>query len=212
MQTSTKFLALALALAACDQGVPKKTEKPVVAAAATVTLTAVTFADDCGGTPPSQAPASPPPAPASVAPPARREAPSASQPPAAEAQIDPARVARRRCEQTSMQLAIAATKDTEVTVKKVEVFDEKGAFLGVLATSNPTRWADGAGAYQEWDGRVAAGQTASVSYVLQQASYMSDWSDRSRTYTVKVVASVGGIDQPLQTTVMVIAKPPPVPT
>lgn len=208
-----KHVLLALALAAaCDKGATNETlrNNPGMATSATVTLTSVAFADDCGGTPPAQAPAipaSPPPAQPSAS------APMRVAPPAESVADDSGAVAaRRRCEQTSMQLAIVATRDTDVTVKSVDVFDEKGAKLGTLASSSPTRWSAEHSAYQPWDGKVAAGQTANVSYVLQQPSFIDRYTERNRTYTVKVVASVGGVDQPLQTTVMVVALPPPVPT
>lgn len=208
MRTSLK-LVLALALAAgCDKGIKNDTPRngpgigtPVPEAAATVTLTSVRFADDCGGTPPSQAPI----APASPAVPAASKSRVA---PAAEEESPQA----RRCEQTSIQLSVAAKRATDVRVKSVEVFDEHGKSLGVLATSIPTRWSAADGAYTPWDQTVAAGQTAQVSYVLQQPSFVNRYDDRDRTYTVKVLASVGGVDQPLQTAVMVVAQPPAIPT
>lgn len=201
-----KHLMFVLALSACtkastanetptntDRGAAPKTK-------ATVTLTAVTFADDCGGT----APHSPPLQTASATAPA--EAPARAAP--AQDSI----AARRRCEQTSMQLAVAAASDTQVHIKSVEVFDESGKALGTLTASKPTRWMDGPAAYEAWDEKVVAGQTTRASYVLSQPAFINRWDERDRTYTVKVVASVGGVDQPLQTTVMIVAQPPAVPT
>jgi hypothetical protein len=132
--------------------------------------------------------------------------------PADEAEPPGAVAQRRRCEQTSMQLAIAAAQDTTVQVKSVEVLDDRGTSLGKLAATSPTRWSDTGAKYETWNESVPAGQTAQVSYVLQQPSFVSRDDPRDRTYTVKVVASVGGVDQPLQTTVMVVARPPAVPT
>lgn len=211
-----KLFALALVVAGCTKAPPAgdspRNRTGVAApAAATVTLTSVRFADDCGGTPPWDAPAvtaSAVPAKASVAP-----ASPAVMAPAEEEHAAPGRVAaRRRCEQTSMQLSVTAAQDTIVRVKSVEVFDEKGASLGVIAASKPTRWSDANAAYEAWNEQVAAGQTALVSYVLQQPSFVSQYDERDRTYTVKVVASVGGVDQPLQTSVMVVGRPAAVPT
>jgi len=162
--------------------------KPATRANATVTLTSVTFADDCGGAAPSKAPAR---APAGAA-----------------LAVD---MERRRCEQTSMQLAIGALADTEIHIKSVEVFDETGTSIGVLAASKPQRWADGAAAYEAWDEKIAKGATARVSYALAQPR-IDRYDSRDRTYTVKVIASIGGADQPLQTTVMVVGQPPAVPT
>lgn len=200
--SSLKLIAVVALAAGCDAGA-------VAPAAATVTLTSVAFADDCGGTPPWRAPiitamAGVPAKPAKPAP-----VPAASEQMAAPA-ATPAQ--RRRCEQTSMQLSITATRATEVRVKSVEVFDERGASLGVLASSAPTRWSDAQAMYQPWNEKVDAAQTALVSYVLAQPSFVSHYDERDRTYTVKVLASVGGIDQPLQTTVMIVARPAPVPT
>jgi len=163
---------------------------------ATVTLTSVAFADDCGGTPPSQAPAAP------------AKAAAVPSTPAVAQDL----AARRRCEQTSMQLAIVGTAETDVHVKSVEVFDETGKSLGTLTASKPTRWNDASSAYEAWDEKVLAGQTAKTSYVLSQPGFVDRYDSHDRTYTVKVVASVGGVDQPLQTTVMVVAQPAPVPT
>lgn len=111
-----------------------------------------------------------------------------------------------------MQLAIAAAKDAVVQVKSVEVLDDTGKSLGTLSTSKPTRWSDASSTYETWNESVPAGQSAQVSYVLQQPSFVSHDEPRDRTYTVKVIASVGGVDQPLQTTVMVVARRPAVPT
>lgn len=207
--TRSTMLVLAFALGACDKGATNETLKNRPDLPATVTLTAVRFADDCGGTAPTQAPAAPPASRSAVASPAR---------PAAEAPADMAAGSsaaieiERRCEQTSMQLSITAHKQTQVQIKAVEVFDEKGTSLGVLASRAPTRWSDGQSAYVPWDGTIAAGETASVSYVLVQPSFVSPYEERDRTYTVKVIASVGGVDQPLQTSVMIVGRPAAVPT
>jgi hypothetical protein len=136
-------------------------------------------------------------------------------PPSSEAAVpakESADVARRRCEQTSMQLAIAGNAETDVHIKSVEVFDEGGKSLGVLTASKPTRWVDASSTYEVWDEKIAAGQTARASYVLSQPGFVERYDSHDRTYTVKVVASVGGVDQPLQTTVMVVGQPAPVPT
>jgi hypothetical protein len=226
MGTSMKLLAITLALAACTKAPAGDTPNnrpglapptpPAPTATATVTLTSVAFADDCGGTPPWNPPAAAvpasPPVPASTPAPATRRAPSGVAASEQERPADQGGPARRRCDQTSMQLAIAAAQDTKVTVKSVEVLDDKGVSLGVLAATSPTRWSDTGAKYETWNESVAAGQTAQVSYVLQQPSFVSHDEPRDRTYTVKVVAAVGGVDQPLQTTVMVVARRPAVPT
>jgi hypothetical protein len=210
MMTTMKHLMFVLALAGCTKA-STANETPsnetgrdrgaAPRAKASVTLTSVTFADDCGGTAPYQAPPSTPAKTAAVP-----ASPSVVQEPADVA-------ARRRCEQTSMQLAIVgAAANSDVRIKSVEVFDENGKAIGMLAASKPTRWVDAKAAYEAWDEKVEAAQTARVSYVLSQPDFVNRWDSHDRTYTVKVVASVGGVDQPLQTTVMVVAQPAPVPT
>lgn len=188
------LLFVTLSAVACDQGVAAR-------ASATVTLTSVAFADDCGGTAPIGAP-TPAAAPMKSA---SRVAPSA---PMQEAVADSA--VRRRCDQTSMQLAIAGQAGTDLHIKSVEVFDG-GRSLGKLSASKPTRWNEAKAVYETWDEKVAAGQMA-VSYVLSQPTFIDRYDSRDRTYTVKVIAAVGGIDQPLKATVMVVGLPAPVPT
>lgn len=213
MSRSIKYLALALALAgACTKATSTKeppSNEPGVGprpvAAAKIALTSVAFADDCGGQPPANGPVK-------TAAPAEISEPSSVPARAAPAQPLAGKERSRRCEQTSMQLSIAAGSDVDVRVKSVEVLDESGTSLGTLVSSKPTRWSDAQAAYQPWDGKVVAGETALVSYVLSQPSFVSSYDERDRTYTVKVVASVGGVEQPLQTTVMVVARPAPVPT
>ena len=191
------ILILALSAVSCDKGTAPR-------AKATVTLTSVAFADDCGGTPPHDAP----PAPARKEPPAT----AANAKPSAVAQERVSEeVMRRRCEQTSMQLVIDGEAGTELQIKSVEVFDADGKSLGKLSASKPTRWNEANAAYEPWDEKVGAAAMA-VSYVLSQPSFVNEWDARDRTYTVKVVAAVGGVDQPLKTTVMVVGRPPPVPT
>jgi len=160
----------------------------------TVQMTAATLADDCGGV----APGGPPP----KNPPQKR----ASQ------VNDPfATKAKRRCEQTSMQLSITApatAKPGDVTVKQVEIFDETGKSLGLLAATAPRKWAEDSG-YVDWDQKVAPGAELSVSYALGEP----DWSkvqDRfNKTYVVKAVLSIGGTDRAVQTNVEVKATTSP---
>ena len=174
---------------------PAAAPKPVPAKATTrVELTAVTLADDCGGTPPWRAPA------------AIRKAEDAPVPPSekAKAKADAA-FAKRRCEQTSMQLAIIAGDASNIHVKSVELFDEAGQSIGALGTRNPTRWVDASGAYEVWDETVAAGSTSNVSYVLSQPDWDRIGNRWNRTYTLKTVISVGGVDQAAQKDVMLTA-------
>jgi hypothetical protein len=214
MSRSIGYLALALALTgACTKATSTKEAPPNEpgvgprpVASAKIVLTSVAFADDCGGAPPVHAPVT------TATASSERNEPASTRARLPGEQEMAAKEQARRCEQTSMQLSIAAGTDVDVRVKSVEVLDEKGTSLGSLVSSRPTRWSDAQATYQTWDGKVVSGQTALVSYVLSQPSFISDDQGRDRTYTVKVVASVGGVDQPLQTTVMVVARPAPVST
>jgi hypothetical protein len=157
-----------------------------------VVLTAVTLADDCGGTPPWSAPA-------------KVEQTETAQPEEkasmkAKSKADSAEPqkgarARMRCEQTSMQLAIIAGDASNIEVKSVELFDDKGKSLGTLTASKPTRWSDASSTYEPWDEAVAAGSTTSVSYVLTQPKWDHIGDRWNKTYTLKAVLSVGGVDQ-----------------
>ncbi len=114
--------------------------------------------------------------------------------------------AKRRCEQTSMQLAINAGDASRISVKSVELFDETGKSLGTLTASKPTRWSDANGVYEAWDESVGTGSTSSVSYVLTQPRWDQIGDRWNRTYTLKTVLSVGGVDQAAQKTVTLDAE------
>ncbi|HEY5927241.1 MAG TPA: hypothetical protein VIV11_36390, partial [Kofleriaceae bacterium] len=159
------MLMVALSAVGCDAGA-----RPVET---TVTLTSVAFADDCGGTPPTDAPALP-----AREPPAKTAGAPAS-PAVAQERVD-YEVERRRCEQTSMQLAIVGKTADELRIKSVEVFDDRGKSLGKLTASKPTRWDVAKAAYEPWDGKVVVGAMA-VSYVLSQPTFVDQWDARDRT-------------------------------
>ncbi len=149
---------------------------PAKTAPVRIELTAVTLADDCGGTAPATAPKGK----------SMYKADSAG-----------AR-ARRRCEQTSMQLSITASGAARIKVKSVELFDDSGKSLGKLAPSTPTRWSVDASMYQAWDETVPANSTTSVSYVLAQPDWDRIGNRWNRTYTLKTVVSIGGVDRTAQ--------------
>ncbi len=152
---------------------PPKTVPP--APNAKVELTAVTLADDCGGAPP-------------WSPPTKQAAKQDSEHPDSKAK------AKRRCEQTSMQLAITATDASNLKVKKVELFDDKGTSLGTLAASKPTKWSEASASYEAWDETFTPG-SISVSYVLAQPTWDGIADRWNKTYTLKAVVSIGGADQ-----------------
>ena len=183
---------------------PNDKPTPITAPAAskiTVDLTAVTLADDCGGT----APAGPPAAPARKADRANDDAP--------EHQLKSKSEAKRRCEQTSMQLAVAATADgspTKLVVKRVEMFDDTGTSLGELAASTPTYWSKN-GMYEAWDEAVAPGSQLAVSYVLARPDWDRIQNRWNRTFTLKVTVTIGNSDQAMQKDVQTISAPTSLP-
>ena len=90
-------------------------------------------------------------------------------------------------------------------MKSVELFDDAGTSLGTLAASKPTRWSDASGIYEPWDETVAAGTTTSVSYVLARPAWERIGNRWNRTYTLKTVVTVGGVDQAAQKDVTLTA-------
>jgi hypothetical protein len=153
---------------------------PATAASVTVQMTAATLGDDCGGSPAASK---------------EKSVPSRMK-------GDMARGARAKsvCEQSSMQLSVVAAADgapTRLGVKKVELFDDKGAMLGELIAATPTVW-DPSGVYQAWDQSVAPGQDLSVSYALSQPPWGDVSGRRSRTYVLKAVITIGDGEQTVQ--------------
>lgn len=171
---------------------PAPPAPPAPAAAVTVEMTAATLADDCGGAPPYEPPAAPSAKPAKVL----KSELKSDQSSGAAARMK----AKRRCEQTSMQLAVTAVAGgapTKLAVKKVELYDETGALVGALTASSPTVWSD-AGQYQPWDETIAPAAQLAVSYVLTQPNWAGVANRWNKTYTLKAVISVGGTDQAVQ--------------
>ena len=168
------------------------TPEPVAAipepvAAVTVQMTAATLGDDCGASPPAPAP----------------KAKSAMY------KGDMERVGgRRACDPSSMQLSVVAAAGgaaTRLSVKKVELLDDKGAMIGELMASAPSVW-DPSGAYRAWDEGVAPGQDLSVSYALSQPPWDSVPGRRSRTYVLRAVITIGGGEQSVQRDVQIAAR------
>ncbi|HEY5935580.1 MAG TPA: hypothetical protein VIU61_13110 [Kofleriaceae bacterium] len=190
-----------------DKPVVTTVPPPITAPAAgtvTVDLTAVTLADDCGGTPPWGPPAAP-------APKAERERKADSDEP--DKSLTHKSKAKRRCEQTSMQLSLSAAAGgapTKITVKKVEMFDESGTSLGQLAASTPTYWSAN-GQYEAWDQMIAPATQRSVSYVLARPDWDRIQNRWNRTFTLKVTVTIGNADQALTKDVQTISAPTTLP-
>jgi hypothetical protein len=160
--------------------------KPAVAkVAARVTLTAVTLADDCGAAPAAQ----------------RKQD---IEPSRADSTRSRGAAAARRCEQSSMQLAVIANGTSKIRVKSVTLLDESGKSLGALTASAPTRWSDAKSIYEAWDGTAASGTTR-VSYKLSQPAWNHIGNRWNRTFTVEAVVSIGGVDQVTSKTVTLTA-------
>lgn len=168
-------------------------------------MTAATLADDCGGSPPwgppvaqAVAPTEPPKAVKAKPDPTPRAIQKADSDMAdIDAPRAKAKMERRRCEQTSMQLAVTSVgggAPTKLAVKKVELFDASGKSLGVLVPTNPTRWTDKS-MYEAWDEQVAPDQKLSVSYALSQPAWTLVPDRMNKRYTVKATITVGGGDQ-----------------
>jgi hypothetical protein len=106
-----------------------------------------------------------------------------------------------------MQLSVVAPAGgaaTQLTVKKVELFDDKGALIGVLTPRTPTVWAED-GTYKAWDQAVAPGQELAVSYALSQPPWGTVTERWNRTYVLRAVVTVGGGDRSVQRDVHVAA-------
>jgi len=202
--SSVVMLSASTALAD-DLAKGKRIPAPKIA----IVMTAVTLADECGGTAPYGPPAPIPAAPASPAAPPKVITAKAEQGPKADSQMEDPSVhskaksasMKRRCEQTSMQLSVVAPAKvpaTKIKVTKVELFDDSGASLGVLTASNPRVWTTAKSKYDTWSESVKGGQSLSVSYALSQPQYASP--DRyNKTYTLKATISVGATQQTLST-------------
>ena len=98
---------------------------------------------------------------------------------------------RRACQQTSMQLSIAAGADaqaTEIRVKKVQILDKSGKVVAELTARTPSVWAED-GAYTVWNQKIAAGKTLSVTYPLSAPGLAVN--ARNEVYTLK--AKVGAV-------------------
>ncbi len=106
-----------------------------------------------------------------------------------------------------MQLSViapAGATASQLTVKKVELFDDKGVLIGEVTPRTPTVWAQD-GTYKSWDQQVAAGQELSVSYALTQPPWGAVHERWNRTYVLKAVITVGGADRSVQRDVHVAA-------
>jgi hypothetical protein len=173
------FLLSSLLFVACGSSSGPDTTPPKNPSKVDVAIAAVTLAEDCGHGPTM------PPAPDD--PPA---APQASQDRASSTVAAGASMsmAKRACEQSSIQLRVAnaTTTAAKVAVQRVELFDSSGTKVGELTPRDPSRWSADDYQYASWDELIPANGTLQVSYALSAPSV-----SRGATYTVKVVVTAG---------------------
>ena len=177
---------------------PSPTADPVAGPEVALTLASVTLADDCAT---AEAPASPPM-------PARR-APPGKVPGDAPASMAPGVVPmRRRCEQTTMQLMLAASGKsarTDIQITKVELFEKIGGkSMGTMVPREPQAWVDAAGAYQTWDGMIGPGQQLKTMYKLSAPDWSvigGKWNAQGLSFRVVVTVKMGSLESTAEATV-----------
>ena len=101
-------------------------------------------------------------------------------------------------------LASAGVNASQLAVKKVELFDDKGVLIGELTPRAPMVWAQD-GTYKAWDQAVTEGQELSVSYTLSPPPWGQVTERWNRTYVLKAVITVGGADRSVARSVHVEA-------
>ncbi len=171
---------------------PSPTAGPVAGPEVALTLASVTLADDCAS---AEAPATPA-APAKVP----ADAPASMVPGAAPS--------RRRCEQTTMQLMLAASGKsarTDIQITKVELFEKIGGkSMGTMTARDPQAWADAAGAYQTWDGMIGPGQQLKTMYKLSAPDWSvigGKWNAQGLSFRVVVTVKMGSLESTAEATV-----------
>lgn len=97
-----------------------------------------------------------------------------------------------------MQLAIMASDAMSLRVKSVKLYDENGKLVATLAASKPTKWSTSSSTYEAWNESVPAKATINVSYVLSQPSWANVTDRWNKTFTLKTVVTVGGVDKSAQ--------------
>ncbi len=183
---------MTVTLAACGSSDAGPTPEVVVE------LASVTLGDDCGN-------ALPPPAKLADAKDAqeRRRAPDAD--------LDAARSSGHNdCAQTSMQLLLktnAATKATTIKIKKVELLDDKGKLLEVMASRLPSKW--NGKKYDKWTEAVGPSETLQTSYILATPNWdklvKGRYNAQTKKFLVRVTVTVGTKDRTIEKSATVAA-------
>ena len=171
---------------------PSPSADPVAGPEVALTLASVTLADDCAS---AEAPATPA-APAKVP----ADAPASMVPGAAPS--------RRRGEQTTMQLMLAASGKsarTDIQITKVELFEKIGGkSMGTMVPREPQAWVDAAGAYQTWDGMIGPGQQLKTMYKLSAPDWSvigGKWNAQGLSFRVVVTVKMGSLESTAEATV-----------
>jgi hypothetical protein len=189
---------LFIAFAACsisDAKVPSEVK---------VELASVTLADNC----PASAPVAPPPATTFAKPPGAANARVARGACAKPGPCGPS----RRCEQTSMQLAISAqagVKPTTIKIKRVELLDAKGNVLETLTASAPMQWTD-KGVYARWDQTLSADDEIKASYTLTSPNWNKHTGGRmnahAHVFQLRVTVTIGNWERTVEKTSITPAR------
>lgn len=97
-----------------------------------------------------------------------------------------------------MQLAVTASEAMNLKVKSVKLYDENGKLVGTLVATKPTKWSATSSMYEAWNEAVPASTTINVSYVLSQPSWDNITDRWNKTFTLRAVVTVGGVDKTAQ--------------
>lgn len=176
------LVSVAAFAAACGGGKSTPPTHKPVPNTVDVAIASVTLADDCGTGP-------------TVAPPVQSSRAYKPSPELADmAMGESASMAKRACEQSSVQLRVVnGTKAaSDISIKKIELLDESGNVIRELTPREPSKWTGDA--YAAWDGKVDAAQTLQVSYALSEPSVSA-----GGTYTVRVTVASAEGDKTLET-------------
>ena len=168
---------------------PTETATPPKTAAITVQMTAATLANDC-------APA-----------PAAAQAQGLTETRDGESMREGDSADDYACQQSSMQLSVVAAADSprlQLTVTKVEFFDDKGTMLGPMIPRTPTVWTD-EGTYRAWDESILGGQELSVSYTLSEPPWHKVGSRWGQLFVLKATITANGEEQIIQRNIEVTA-------
>jgi hypothetical protein len=85
-----------------------------------------------------------------------------------------------------------------ISIRKIEIVDQRGTTVGELTAREPCRWTDDA--YQPWDEQIGADQIMQVSYALSQP-----FVHAGESYTVRVTVAAGDDERTVERRTMIEA-------